>query len=49
MTRSTAHQKSESVVCTTIVRPTGWYPQLFYDPDSSDEQDTIIADITAHE
>jgi hypothetical protein len=37
--------KDESVVCTTVQRPAGWYPQLFYDRDSADEQDTIIVDV----
>ena len=37
--------KTESVVCTTITRPAGWYPNLFYSPDSADKQDTIIADV----
>jgi hypothetical protein len=37
--------KTESVVCTTIKRPSGWYPKLFYDPDSADDQDTIVADV----
>ena len=37
--------KSESVVCATIQRPAGWYPNLFYDRDSADEQDTIVADV----
>ena len=37
--------KTESVVCTTIKRPSGWYPNLFYDRDSADKQDTIIADV----
>ena len=33
------------VVCTTIKRPSGWYPNLFYDRDSADKQDTVIADV----
>ena len=37
--------KSESVVCATIQRPAGWYPSLFFDRDSADEQDTIVADV----
>jgi hypothetical protein len=37
--------KTESVVCTTIKRPSGWYPNLFYDRDSADKQDTVIADV----
>ena len=37
--------KTESVVCTTVKRPSGWYPNLFYDRDSADKQDTIIADV----
>jgi len=37
--------KTESVVCTTIQRPDGWYPKLFYSPDDADKQDTLIADV----
>jgi hypothetical protein len=37
--------KTESVVCTTIKRPSGWYPNLFYAPDLADKQDTLIADV----
>jgi hypothetical protein len=37
--------KTESVVCTTIKRPAGWYPSLFYSPDSADKQDTLVADV----
>ncbi|HEY5281400.1 MAG TPA: DUF3160 domain-containing protein, partial [Polyangia bacterium] len=37
--------KVESVVCSTITRPTGWYPNLFYQPDNADKQDTLIVDV----
>jgi hypothetical protein len=37
--------KTESVVCTTIRRPSGWYPKLFYEPDTADKQDTLVADV----
>jgi hypothetical protein len=37
--------KSESVVCTTITRPSGWYPNLFYSRDAADKQDTVVADV----
>lgn len=37
--------KTESVVCATIKRPSGWYPKLFYSPDVADDQDTLIADV----
>ncbi len=37
--------KIENVVCTTVQRPDGWYPKLFYRPDDTDKQDTIIADV----
>jgi hypothetical protein len=37
--------KTMSVGCTTITRPSGWYPRLFYKPDDSDKQNTLIADI----
>lgn len=37
--------KTESVVCSTIQRPAGWYPSLFYSPDSADKQDTLVADV----
>ena len=37
--------KTESVVCTTIKRPSGWYPKLFYAPDTADKQDTLVADV----
>lgn len=37
--------KSESVGCTTVRRPSGWYPNLFFDRDSADDQDTVVADV----
>jgi hypothetical protein len=37
--------KDVSVVCTTVKRPAGWYPQLFFSPDDADKQDTIVADV----
>ena len=37
--------KDESVVCATIKRPAGWYPNLFYARDNADSQDTLIADV----
>jgi hypothetical protein len=37
--------KTESVVCATIKRPAGWYPNLFYTRDNADKQDTLIADV----
>jgi hypothetical protein len=37
--------RNESVVCATIRRPTGWYPQLFYNPDDSSQQNTVIVDV----
>jgi hypothetical protein len=37
--------KNESVVCATVQRPAGWYPRLFYSPDSAKEQDTLVADV----
>ncbi|MBN2577347.1 MAG: DUF3160 domain-containing protein [Deltaproteobacteria bacterium] len=37
--------KSESVVCATITRPAGWYPNLFYARDDADKQDMIVADV----
>jgi hypothetical protein len=37
--------KDESVVCATIKRPAGWYPNLFYTRDNADSQDTLIADV----
>ena len=37
--------KTESVGCTTIKRPAGWYPNLFYARDLSDQQDTLVADV----
>ena len=35
----------ESVACPTVKRPSGWYPNLGYDRDSADKQDTAIADV----
>jgi hypothetical protein len=37
--------KTESVGCTTLKRPAGWYPNLFYARDLSDQQDTLVADV----
>jgi hypothetical protein len=37
--------KTENVVCTTVKRPSGWYPKLFYSPDTADQQDTLVADV----
>jgi hypothetical protein len=37
--------KTESVVCATITRPAGWYPNLFYSRDDADKQDTMVADV----
>jgi hypothetical protein len=37
--------KTESMGCTTIKRPAGWYPTLFYSPDLADKQDTLVADV----
>ena len=37
--------KTESVICSTIKRPSGWYPSLFYSRDTADKQDTLIADV----
>ena len=31
--------------CATVKRPVGWYPQLFYQPDDVDEQNTLIVDV----
>jgi hypothetical protein len=37
--------KDESVVCATVKRPKGWYPRLFYQPDDSEKQDTVVVDV----
>lgn len=37
--------KTESVGCTSMKRPAGWYPNLFYTRDSADKQDTVVADV----
>ena len=37
--------KTELVGCASIKRPVGWYPQLFYRPEITDQQDTLVADV----
>ena len=37
--------KSMNVVCTTVQVPDGWYPQLFFQTDDAQYQDTIVADV----
>jgi hypothetical protein len=37
--------KRVSVVCATIDRPSGWYPQLFFSVEDASKQDPTIADV----
>lgn len=37
--------KTVSVVCTQVQRPAGWYPQLFFAPETASERDTLVADV----
>ena len=37
--------KTVSVVCTTVTRPSGWYPNLFFNQDDALKQDPTIADV----
>ena len=37
--------KRVSVGCTTVTRPSGWYPNLFFNQDDAVEQDPTIADV----
>lgn len=37
--------KRMSVGCASVDVPAGWYPRLFFDPNDSNQADTIVADV----